>query len=131
MKDKMGILIAGAQGANLVARQTAFAEAFRQQRMKQNALDRTEALRSLDPAKWQIFSLRWNLPPPFPKGWGDIDAQLAVMHKVRLMLPDFTDEERVFSAAWLVGHGMDLPEGLTFEEGKLKGVAHGPGPVRR
>lgn len=131
MTNKIILDTAGAQANDLVARQFAFAEAFRRQRMQQNAIDRAEVLRSLDIAQWQIFSLRWNLPPPFPKGWGDEDSQLAVMHKVRLMLSDFTEEERVFSAAWLVGHGMNLPDGLTYENGKLIGVAHGPGPLVR
>ena len=127
---KKTIIIDGPQGAGLLQAQQLFAETFRQQRMIQNAKDRTEALRSLDPEVWQVFSLRWNLPPPFPKGWGDTDSLLAVMHKVRLMLPEFSPEEKKFSAAWVVGHGMELPEGLTFEDGELKGVAKGPGPIR-
>jgi hypothetical protein len=124
------IIIDGAQGDQILMAQQAFAEAFRQQRMVQNAKDRTEALRSLDPEVWQVFSLRWNLPPPFPKGWGDETSLLAVMHKVRLMLPEFSPEEKKFSAAWVVGHGMDLPDGLTYENGELKGTASGRGPVR-
>lgn len=126
----MGIIIAGVEGANLVAHQAAFAEAFHKQRMQQNARDRVEALRSMDLAIWQTFCLRWNLAPPYPKGWGDEESQYAVMHKVRLMLSDFSAEEKKFSAAWLIGHGHLLPEGLTYEDGELRGVAKGPGPLR-
>lgn len=124
----MGIIVAGAQGAELVAHQAAFAQAFQQQRMQQNARDRIEALRAMDLMVWQTFCLRWNLPPPYPKGWGDEDSQYAVMHKVRLMLPDFSAEERKFSAGWLVGHGHNLPEGLVWEDGELKGKALPPKP---
>ena len=126
---KQGIIIGGSAGETLLAQQQTFAEAFRQQRMIQNAKDRTEALRALDPELWQVFSLRWNLPPPFPKGWGDTDSLLAVMHKVRLMLPEFSQEEKKFSAAWIVGHGLELPEGLAYKDGELKGVAKGRGPT--
>jgi len=124
------IFIGGPAGEALVKEQVAFAEAFRQQRMVQNAKDRTEVLRSLDTDQWQVFSLRWNLAPPFPQGWGNEEALLAVMHKVRLMLPEFTQEERKFSAAWIIGHGLDLPEGLYYEDGEVKGTVHGRGPLK-
>lgn len=116
----------GLAGAMLAKDQTMFAERFRQARMMQYNIDRTEALRRLEPELWKAFSLRWNLAPPYPKGWGDEDALLAVQHKTRLLLIEFTAEEKKFSAAWLVSHGIDLPPGMTFENGELKGEVNIP-----
>jgi hypothetical protein len=113
--------VEGLQGQALDDDQARFVEAFRQERMIQYTRDRTDVLRRLDPELWKAFSLRWNLPPPYPTGWGDADSVLAVQHKTRLMLHEFSQEEKKFSAAWLLGHGFALPQGLEFENGVVSG----------
>lgn len=125
---KTTILIgtSGLQGAALAKDAAQYAENFRNERIMQYNRDRTTALRFLDIEGWKSFSLRWNLAPPYPRGWGSQDDLMAVMHKTRLMLNEFTEQERYFSAAWLVGHSHTLPEGLEYKDGKLTGVAIQP-----
>jgi hypothetical protein len=118
----------GLQGAALARDAALYAENFRNERIMQYNKDRSEALRNLRPDDWKEFCLRWNLAPPYPKGWGDQDSQYAVMHKTRLMLNEFSEQERIFSAAWLVGHSFELPHGLEYKDGKLTGEAIQPGP---
>lgn len=128
---KTVIHVAGPQGEQLSREMLLHAEGFRQERGIQYHADRIEALKSLDLKVWRVFALRWNLAPPFPGGWDAERTLYAVMHKTRLSLPAFfTEEERTISAQWCFDNVVDLPEGLTFVDGKLSGEALPPSPPR-
>lgn len=131
---KPTIILTGAEGSLIAKRYAQYAEEFRQARVVLNAKDRTEALRALDPNGWRIFCLRWNLcPPPDSKRWCWADITdyyiISVMHAIRLMVPDFSAEEKRFSAQWLTDNQEELPAGLKFVDGQLFGVVSGPGPL--
>lgn len=103
----------GLQGAALAKDMLEFAEKFKTQRQVQYNLDRCEALRDMSIEAWQKFSLRWNIAPPYPKGWGNEIAMWIVMHKVRITLIEFNHDEKLLSAKWLRDNGAELPEHWT------------------
>ena len=70
-----------------------------------------EVLRTYDKEQILTFFAAHNLPTPSndQSFWGAV-------HKMRLTLPSFTEEERAFSREWLTSHGMKsrggIPENL-------------------
>jgi hypothetical protein len=74
--------------------------------------DRDAMLRALDPAKCIEHFKKWHLPQP-PGGWSDpIEVPLVMMHKCRLEVPAFSNEERAFSHKWLAARGYTRFGGL-------------------
>lgn len=97
-------------------------EAYRQQL--------TETLRTFDKEEILAFFAKHNLPVPSSDQsfWGGV-------HKMRLDLPGFTQEEKEFSRHWLRSHGFQVkalvPENLQnhmkvfsakFSEGQRRGL---------
>lgn len=73
--------------------------------------DRDRALRSLDKkqilAYMKKYGLKWQP--------GNDIVFWAAIHKARLSINTFTDEEKAFSVRWLIEHGF-APSGLRMEE---------------
>lgn len=59
-------------------------------------------LRSLDPVKFDAFWEKWELPKP-REGWLS-DTRMIMMHKSRLCIEDFSEEEKAVSRRWLEEH---------------------------
>jgi hypothetical protein len=85
---------------------------------------RDAALRSLDPGVMERFLLFWGNPCPYPLMRRDV--YYAMAHIARLQIKHFTHEEKLISAQWLVENGDEykLPNGITFENGELKGTEY-------
>jgi hypothetical protein len=52
----------------------------------------------------------------------EMSAEIGAMptiHTYRIMLDDFTDDERKQSARWLLAHGYALPKGFKIENGNV------------
>ncbi|HMH95646.1 MAG TPA: hypothetical protein VK577_03585 [Bradyrhizobium sp.] len=64
--------------------------------------ERDEVLRALDRDKLDRFLRKWKQPRP--RTWID-DAWLAMMHKTRLDLVEFTEAEKAISRTWLAQNG--------------------------
>ena len=92
------------------------------ERREQYDADRLEAVLSVgDLSVWKRFSLRWGLSPP-PGGWQNTEAQLNVIHAVRLGIKAVPLFEKQVSANVLVARGVKLPPGVTLINGELRGV---------
>ena len=61
--------------------------------------ERDILLRSLDTSKFVEFLARWGSPDPFPNALDE--TRLAGMHKARLYIKSFSDEEKQASRDWL------------------------------
>lgn len=69
--------------------------------------ERNEALGSLDQQKIEAYARKWGAALP-------LDGSLvfwAAVHKARLSINAFSDEEQEVSRRWLLEHGF-TPEGL-------------------
>jgi hypothetical protein len=81
-------------------------------------MERDAVLRGLDPEKLMAHFVRWKRP--IPKFWGKVDAPLAIMHRARLELANnFSKEECMASALWLIAHQYQLPAGMELKDGIL------------
>lgn len=125
------LLARGGAGAALAAAQMQeYVDNFQQMRMTLYAEDRFNTLRALDVMEWKRFSIRWNIIPTFPHGFGDDDTLRRLMHTTRLFLAfdpkakdhaGFNMGELIASAEWLTERNFDLPFGLSFTNGKIVG----------
>lgn len=64
--------------------------------------ERDAMLRALDPRKMAEFAKKWGVPQPAQ--WV-LNADIACMHKARLAIATFTEEEKAESRRWLLEHG--------------------------
>jgi hypothetical protein len=97
-----------------------FAEAFKIQRLAQFKEDRVQALRAFDDLQvWRVFSLRWNLAPPFPYGFNNPIAPLAVIHRLRCIGEEFDDTEKLVRAEWLIANNYAAAGGISIVDGKV------------
>ena len=64
--------------------------------------ERNDVYRTLSPIKFKKFMLKWKLPIPPDL---NIEKSLAIMHKTRLHLSGFTQDEKDASREWLTIHG--------------------------
>jgi hypothetical protein len=72
--------------------------------------ERDAMLRALDPCRCIEHFKKWHLPQP-PGGWLD-EVPLIMMHKCRLEVPTFSEEERELSRKWLAERGYTRFGGL-------------------
>lgn len=88
--------------------------------------ERDAVLRALDVAKMEEFYRAWQ--QPLPEKYVDPSVPYAMMHKARLHINSFTDEEKETSRNWLRANNYGLGIGLTPQE-----IEHGnknkSGPV--
>lgn len=66
--------------------------------------DRNAVLRALDETAFDKFYRKWEIARP--REWIG-NARLIMMHKARLHIVDFTQEEKSLSRRWLAEHGYD------------------------
>lgn len=67
--------------------------------------ERDAMLRMLDPARCIEHFKKWKLQQP-PGAWADsIEVPLIMMHKCRLEITTFSDEEKAVSRNWLRARG--------------------------
>jgi hypothetical protein len=95
--------------------------AYREARTAQYVKDRDEVITNMDPEAWVVFCLRWGMQPP-PKGFGDHEVILCVLHKIRMSLPNngrFSNEQLVESALYLTAHNVKLPGSYQLQDGVL------------
>lgn len=111
----------GSEGVSIINAEQA--EKLKAMRAAQFMKDRLEVLKTMDVASWVVFCLRWGLAPP-PGGFEDSETLLAVMHKVRLSLPQSNSIQKLSSAHWLVTHNIRLPGTFKLENGVLTGSAN-------
>lgn len=90
--------------------------------------ERDAVLKTLDPVKFIQFSVNWSIPLPntyYTRTWQEArEVLLATMHKTRLQIRAFNSTEKEASASWLVEHGYELPEPITYENGILAGAEY-------
>ncbi len=85
--------------------------------------ERADVLRSLSVERMIKLFKKYN--QPIPKEWGNplqpksILVPLAVMHRARLALPDFTYAEKLLSAQWLTDHNYPIPPAFQIKDGIL------------
>ena len=96
----------------------AMQDALLAERRKQYEEDHKAVLDSLSLHEWRKFVLRWGLSPP-PGGWNDEPHVLGVMHKSRLVLKNFSDQQRLESAQYCVANNIPLPGSMTLIDGVL------------
>ena len=75
-------------------------------KIKQYVRERDQILRKLDEDALDEHFQKWNLPRP--RSWLP-SARMILMHKSRLQLKGFSEEERRISREWLLGHNCSLP----------------------
>lgn len=97
------------------------AQLFAHERREQFALDRHEAMMSLDPMQWRTFALRWGLSPP-PGGWENTQAIVNMMHRTRLEIDSIPYLAKHLSATHCIANGIALPQGMRIENGMLYGT---------
>jgi len=74
--------------------------------MKVYCRERDAVLRALDEEKFDAHYRKWALERP--REWLP-GARMILMHKARLQLRGFNEEERAASRQWLLEHGCSLP----------------------
>lgn len=96
----------------------AIVEQLSVERREQYAKDRHEALMTMTPDAWRVFSLRWGLarPPLDHGGWDAHDLIVKMMHRVRLSTDSIPHAIKIESAAFCVQSQIPLPEGMTYDE---------------
>lgn len=107
-----GVLMAAATGTLTMQEQkkVRVMEEQRQMRVHQYEVDRAEMLLALDPVLHRKFVLRWGLP--HPEDWDDVVTIMLGIHANRLMLPDFTNAEKLKSARFFEANNQPLPAGI-------------------
>ena len=78
--------------------------------IEQYCAERDAVLRKLDVAEFERFYSKHRLKRP-REGWLDPEVPLIMMHKARLQIVSFSDEERALSRKWLLDRGYSLPPG--------------------
>lgn len=70
--------------------------------IKKYCRERDAMLRTLDTRELNRFAKRWRRP--VPAQWAP-KADIACMHKMRLFIMSFSDEEKAVSRRWLLDNG--------------------------
>jgi hypothetical protein len=78
----------------------------KRQTIRKYVKERNEVLRSLDQSKFDDLCKRWLIPTP-REGWLP-DSRMILMHKARLQIEEFTEEEKAISRKWLEEHHCSL-----------------------
>ncbi len=71
--------------------------------IKRYCKERDAVFRALDPDKMIAHAKKWDVP--LPAKWASETAPMAMMHKVRLHINSFSEEEKAVSREWLLANG--------------------------
>ena len=80
------------------------------EKIKLYCKERDEMLRSLDVEKFHRFYKKHKLVKPHG-GWLTPEVPLIMMHKARMQINSFTEEEKEVSRKWLLSHNYSLEIG--------------------
>lgn len=71
--------------------------------IRQFCIERDAVLHALDPEKMVVHAKKWAIP--LPAKWASPTVPMAMMHKARLHINSFTDDEKRVSREWLLANG--------------------------